>query len=355
MKRWAFTAAAVAALVLTSSVRAAEPMPMYAPMGGRVILPVGAEPAPMPKNGGAPVVAPDCCNACESGGITFTFGAYFIRPVWSDNPSHAFSTQSYTQIDQQGTFTRTTRYNDFDFGHEFSPRIQLGYVACDGLGIRAGYQRFHAAAFEQLSGTEDEIVFLTTRFDPSSSSPDLVLHSEARLRVENWELEVTQLVDLHRWQVTVAAGVRYTDVSQSFDGFAFDNGVLIERGTFGHRFNGVGPTVAAESRRPLGNGLALFANARGSLIFGHAKANSFLIFEDEYEGRFITEEFTARNDVLPIGELEIGAEFSRSTSLGNLFIRGGWYGAIYFDAGSSSSEEGNLGFHGLSLQFGISR
>jgi hypothetical protein len=119
---------------------------------------------------------------------------------------------------------------------------------------------------------------------------------------------------------------------------------------------GIGPTFAIETRRPLGTNVSVFANARGSLLFGQNKA-TFAGGEDlDLTTPFRTAYATSQDDVLPIGEIQLGGEWtSIARAWGQVFVWGAFERQLWSGAGNASTLEGNLGLVGFSFGIGLLR
>ncbi len=210
---------------------------------------------------------------------------------------------------------------------------------------------------------------------------------ESDLKINQWDFEVVQEITNDCWSLLLAGGIRYAHISQSYDAvrfnsFAQDIGAL---GTTliledfavyksGHNFDGAGPTVAAELRRTVGENVALYGKARASLLYGEGKhvANgaSALVFRIDPippvlapvlppSGELLrvdsfTSGETGRDDLLPIMDLELGAQFSTDVGDNRVVIGAGIVSSTYFGAGNASSENGNMGLFGIVVSAGLS-
>jgi len=170
-----------------------------------------------------------------------------------------------------------------------------------------------------------------------------------------------------------SGGFRYAHLSQDYAAFQVSRGATF--GIFipglefiqtnllsaGHNFNGAGPTLALETRRPIGSsGLSLFANLRGTMLFGQSKQQveqPTIIergFPNPNTSISVVNATYVRDTVLPVAELEMGVEFSRTWGAVRPFFRTGLVAQTWFDAGSASRLAGDLGFLGLSVTAGLS-
>ncbi|MFH1924135.1 MAG: hypothetical protein ABIP48_30135, partial [Planctomycetota bacterium] len=117
---------------------------------------------------------------------------------------------------------------------------------------------------------------------------------------------------------------------------------------------GIGPTMAVEFNRPFGFwGLSLFGAARGSVVFRDSDAVVFRRLGARTDRTYRKED---ADKVMGIGEAEIGLEWRRCLSArADVFIRGGYEGQLWQEAGSPNNPAGDLGFEGFSLALGFAR
>ena len=153
-----------------------------------------------------------------------------------------------------------------------SPRFQLGYeVGKDAFGWRVRYWQFrHSKAFHANNangllptGNEGVVGFLSEDGDITVGLDfieDGRFQSSVRTDVIDWELQrqITDTIDFY-------GGLRYAKIAQGY-GAVTDQGNAWADASF----RGLGPTMALRLQRELGlKQLALFANVRGSMLFGH--------------------------------------------------------------------------------------
>jgi hypothetical protein len=333
----------------------------------------------------------------EGGHFVAGAGAYIMKPYFQNNP--AFFMRTTTIAGGLGTFSMETStcQHDFCWGLDAAPVVWLGYVSECGLGVRARWWLFdQRSATSAVSDTNTAIISaspagLSIVAPPSSfpgigifpSSTQMFLSSNLKLDV--WDFEATAETEVGRWNLLFSGGFRYAHLSQDYNALEDPRGSL--RGIFfptggspvritspenlvsqnialssGHNFNGAGPTLALEARRPIGNsGFSLFANLRGTILFGESKQQvdqptitqfGFGFF-NPFTTVAVTNAGSVRDTVLPVAELEMGAEYSRTWGAVRPFFRTGLVAQTWFDAGSASQLDGNLGFLGLSVTAGL--
>jgi hypothetical protein len=193
------------------------------------------------------------------------------------------------------------------------------------------------------------------------------------LKIDSWDFEVTQTLTAGPWAFLVSGGLRYAHLAQDYHAYRFNSGLagaafysqdsaaLIS----GSNFNGAGPTMCLEAKRRIGNtALALYADGRGSLLFGRAdqQVDKLTILAGSNAGgpvntQTFTEFAVSQDRVLPVAELEVGAEyapdlFGRCSRL-HPFFRAGLVGQAWFGAGNASGPGSNLGLLGMSVTAGI--
>jgi hypothetical protein len=154
------------------------------------------------------------------------------------------------------------------------------------------------------------------------------------------------------WDASVFSGFRYVEFEHLRASRFNATGLNFSAAEFDTAAYGL--TLGGELRRCIGNGLAAFVNARGSVLFGD---------EDEYaqtidvspELLLVDEEL---NNIYYIWEAQAGVQWTRELQQGGyLFARAAaevqfwdnFVGEELFDGGES------VGFGGLSLSAGIIR
>jgi len=286
----------------------------------------------------------DCCNSCdnncERGHFYGMWESVVVTPHFTRND--AFNGDPNT------TFTQ------LEWDMKYSPRFELGYLAAgDRLGFRMRYWHFDNDQSLTASSGDVEIII--------SDDPEIDLQTDGNVDI-NHELKL-RVLDLEAMKrnggLLFSGGIRYARMDQNFRATDIDNFVSSE-----HDFEGVGPTVALEGRHRLGNGsLTLFATGRGSVLFGESNWTA----SDAVDALFRTND----GDVLPIGELQLGVDWSRETRRGGLaFLRVALEGQYWISAGSgmktdlgTSSNDGgvadpqepDMGLIGFTIGAGFAR
>jgi hypothetical protein len=189
-----------------------------------------------------------------------------------------------------------------------------------------------------------------------------------------WDFEVTQDLMLCQSACTLSGGIRYAHLAQDYaagsaSAFPFGGSTQIfdtlDLLLFSHNFNGAGPTFAVEGHRQLGHTtFALYGSVRGAVLFGSAHQR---LFQGglEHNGSIGTSlgAVTDADSVLPVGELEVGAEYGHCFGPVRAFAQLAFVGQVWFGAGNASNSDGvftngsanstNLGLVGLTVRAGV--
>jgi hypothetical protein len=353
---------------------------------------------------------PDWLDYCQSIGGHFEAGGgfYFLKPYFNGNA--AFTIKSTTSnpgpVNLGGPMLSTTNpglstsqssssEQDFDYDASFSPLLWLAYTGENGLGARARWWHFDQGASLTVSNSDPTGATEITSAGPrglSLTSPGRLLKTfglgtdrlafDTDLKIDSWDFEVTQAVAAGKWALAFSGGVRYAHLAQDYHAFRFNSGsntdfnfsqdstVLIS----GFNFNGAGPTLCLEGRRPLGEtGLAFYASGRGSLLFGRCnqQVDKLTVFAGNtlggpanspalggpFNSQTSVDSAASQDRVLPVVELEVGGEyapqlFGPATRV-QPFVRAGLIGQSWFGGGNASGPGSNLGFLGLSVTAGV--
>lgn len=206
-----------------------------------------------------------CDNAC--GRYYAGYEAVFVTPYQTNNTG--IIAQNDPVIEHLG----------FDWNLKPSNRIELGYLGAKGaMGWRARYWQFdQSTSFTVDSNVglvQDEGAIIWSSTNDGDSIIGLVDVDSAVM---------THSIDLHvldlelQSQATknflLSGGFRYAEIDQSYLAVT-DSGTAI--GDI--KFRGYGPTLAGEYSRPLLCRWDMFANGRGSMLFGQQQ---FMATDDD--------------------------------------------------------------------------
>jgi hypothetical protein len=369
-KAWALGIAALLAVVAAQAASwrnalAAEAWPGHDPRDARLEA-LEAELAAIKQRMDQPALAgagpgPGCssagcaqpCDACDgSAGLYAGFNFFFAKPFYKE------SFQAFTVSTINGAYDLLPFSQDY----KATPRLWLGYVGESGLGVRATCWQFDQTG-NPLSVVSDatsianaqivSVVFPAT----ITALPGQVLSVSNGLQLNTVDLEGTQRMTIGQVSLVGAGGLRYASLQQNYGATVTDNGVPLELLSWRRRFEGVGPTVSAELRRPVGQcGLSLVASGRGSLLFG--RKNLTRLYLNPYDQSDPPAPPLLRlhnaDEVVGAGQLEVGAQWDRQLAKGgSLFVRASYEGQLWADAGAPTLTF--LGFEGFNLTLGFAR
>lgn len=282
------------------------------------------------------------------------FEATFVKPHFSDNVA-------FTVTDNVGTATSIAE-TDFDYDLEFTPRVFVGWNRGGNVGLRATWWQFdHSAQTAAGSPPESGLGELTPppfgAVDLSSSTPTDVFTANTALNAYTIDLEATKNSNFCDWQFGMGWGFRYAYVQQGYLATLADgNSDTLGRIDYRQSIEGFGPTVSIEAFRALGCQSGIFCKARGSVLFGDSKS-SLVAGEDlTLTTPFETTQTTASDDLLTIGELQVGYRWYAapvSCRAWQPFCSVAMEGQVWDGAGNATSQDGALGFFGFNSAVGI--
>lgn len=241
---------------------------------------------------------------------------------------------------------------DYDF--ELSGRYWLGFRGPGNLGARVRYWEWeHLAATEAFTVGPTQTPALAASIPGTVGFAAVTLNAlpgndvtiSHRLEMATLDLEGTQDFQFGATELRLAAGLRYLRFNQDY---AVDIDAAVNSRWLNYRqsFEGIGPTIALELKRELGFNLSLYAQARGSVTFGDRSDRIDAFIPPTFE---ITYSRDGADDLISVGEVGLGVQ----ADLGSVFIRGGYEGQIWWNAGGPVDGTGDMGLHGVSVSVGI--
>ncbi len=302
-------------------------------------------------------VCGDCvgCGPCMPGGCWYAgFEATFVKPHFGENVA-------FTVTDNTAN-SSTIGQSDFNYDLEMTPRVFVGWNRGRDVGLRATWWHFdHGAQTASGSPPASGLGELTppsfADVDLSTSTPTDVFTANTSLNAYAIDLEATKASRFCDWQLGMGWGFRYAYVEQGYLG-ALTNGDSQTVGTIDYKqsIEGFGPTVSVEAFRPYGCRSGLFCKARGSILFGDSKSRLAAEEDLNLTTPFETTSTTASDDVLSIGELQVGYRWHAARShcyAWQPFYSIALEGQIWDGAGNASSQDGRLGFFGFNTAMGV--
>jgi hypothetical protein len=285
-------------------------------------------------------------------------GFYELKPQWRSNPAYILNMPN-----SGGGGPQTIV--DFDHGLTFIPRISIGVENNNGFGFRVNWWQFistNAVGFALTSA--NQLITASPLGAGFTTNTDGNFTAKSTLRMVVFDFEATKDIQLDQWALKLSGGVRYAHISQNYNanftstfgegdgGNTFVDSRSVSSGT---SFNGAGPTASIDVQRRLGNSnFSLYANARGSLLFGRTKqaANSGEVFKSfNAFGQLISVtnssgvsvKSQSEATIIPVGELELGVRWERDWGRRLVYVQAAFVGQVWFEAGNSSRSAPVLG------------
>ncbi len=289
------------------------------------------------------------CGGCWSAGLEFTL----VKPRFEHNA--AFTTSE----SDDATF-ETLSNTEFSYDTEFAPRLWIERTGGGDCGLRFTYWQFDYSA-NDVSGSPPANGFGRITHphfgdvDLSTTTPDSVFSAASDMNAYTLDFEGTKSFGAGSWGLVAGAGFRFAELEQNYSAtLANAQGTQQGRINYGHTIRGFGPTVGLRVQRPFIAGFSLFGTARGSLVFGDGDSSLTAVEDEDLANAFTTRHDTSRDDLLPIGEMQVGLLYTP-------VIGGVWqpYMHLAFEAqqwsgaGNSYTEDGNLGFYGVNMALGL--
>jgi hypothetical protein len=281
--------------------------------------------------------------------ITLASGIYLLQPTFTSDPALVVSRPGIPQTQQL----------DFSRHMIASPAVWLGVSNVEGWGFRFRWYTLDqnaaliaaAAPGEQFSAASPLSAVQTPVFGTADISSEL--------HIDSYDFEATCQMERCKWCLLLGGGVRYVHLDQVYASNITDVNGISRIALSRHNFNGAGPTFSLSGRRPFHSCFALYGNLHGSVLFGGTgddfQASNALTGQNQSFSRH-------QIGVLPIGELEVGAELSHCFHRARLFLQTGFVGQVYWGAGSASNfdalnssatSNNNLGMVGLAVRAGL--
>jgi hypothetical protein len=245
----------------------------------------------------------------------------------------------------------------FSHGYDLSPRVWLGYQSADGLGVRTRYWQYDHGAptltlasgpFNAVSAQAITVIFPGVI---ASDAPGQLLTVTNGLAVQTIDLEATQALAIGSVEGRVGVGLRYAKLRQTFVAAILDAGVPDQLLSTEREFEGFGPFLSADFRRPLGcTGFSGLVVVSGGVFFGNKSMFRFVdnnLDDPEMLPIIVVDQV---DEVTGMGEMSFGLEWTGCTRWGQFFARGMYGAQLWTDAGAPTLTY--MGFEGLSVSVG---
>ncbi len=296
------------------------------------------------------------CSGCNRGAKFFAgYTATFLQPRFSENIA-------FTTTESDGATFNTITNTEFNYDHEYAPRVNFGWEHQDGIGMRATWWHLDTEADTETTnppangfGSITHPTFGTV--DISTAIPTDVFTASSSIEAYTVDLEGTKQTSFCGWDFGVGGGLRYANLEQTYLAQMSDNASTL-RGEIDYRssIEGFGPTISLNASRPLTRRLDLFCRARGSLLYGDGKSTLSAGEDLDLASPFTTNQSTSRDDLLSIGEVQLGLKWQgvkRSHRIFTPYWSIGLESQYWSGVGNATSQDGSIGFFGGNVSVGL--
>jgi len=308
-----------------------------------------------------PIICGGCLESflpkCGFGGTWVAGGGvYYMEAIYNNNRAFV--------ADSGKAFSSTFASQNFNNNLQVAPLAFVGYSWDNGFGIRFRWFGFNQ---NQSAGTTIGSGNITV-FDASGNNTigfgkGTTIVANSHLYLSAYDLEATYNTTIGKWLLIGSAGARYAQINQAYSIASVDAaGVALAGSGSNHDFNGFGPTVSLEGHRQIGcSGFGVYASARASILFGSGHLSSGSVTGPASDIGFTSSTASgSQTSVIPVGEMEIGGEWSKAWGRFRVFAQVGVIGQIWWGTGNaaeptifSSGSPSNLGFIGGVARAGI--
>jgi hypothetical protein len=272
-----------------------------------------------------------------------------VKPRFDDNVA-------FTIMENDGATADTITDMEFDYDRDASVRVWMGYEFCSGIGGRATYWHFDPLRTRSTVNPPDNGFGFILHpdfggIDISTNVPTDTFTASASIEAFAVDLETTKRFCSPKWSAIASGGLRYAEIEQSY--FAErrqQDDTSLGTIDFAHHLKGFGPTIAIRADRQMTNRLQSFLSARASLLFGDGESR--LVASEGAAPALTTVQTSGRDDLLPIGEMQVGLYWQphkQPRKVFQPFLTTALEGQVWSGAGNSSSEDGDVGFFGVSF------
>jgi len=288
----------------------------------------------------------DCCDCACSPGFYSGVAVVFAKPHFKE----AFQISLVNTVGQQTLVP-------FSYDYSPTPRVWLGYVGRDGMGLRADYWQFNQTGDSRSVRPDGLSIVSAGAHATTVIFPATILAAVGETLTATDALE-THIVNmegtLHRdlgWISFVGGGgIRYVSLKQTLSSFV--NDAVPDNLSWLRRYEGIGPTVSVDAKRQIGQtGLSFIAGGGGALLFGHKNLNRVATGNDVFPTGAVSPLLVLddADEVVGTGELSLGAEWTRTFASGaTLTVKGTYEAQLWAEAGAPTL--GFLGFEGYGIQ-----
>lgn len=261
------------------------------------------------------------------------------------------------QYSQTNVVTGQQTLVPFEYDYEATPRIWLGHRRDDGFGVKFCFWEFDAGGqsssnvadgFNLFSAHAVNIIFPATIF---AAGPGETLTNNDALKTQIQNYYVTYDTEVKGFEVGGRIGLRYASLEQTLSSTVTSPlNVPIRQLNWKREYDGLGPAIAMEAKRRLGNSpISIVAQAGGSFLFGTKRIERTVLGDQSPQpaSPFLT--LDDADEVAGIGEIGFGVEASHRCRSGyQLNLTAKYESQLWAEAGAPTL--GFLGFEGLTAQ-----
>lgn len=305
-------------------------------------------------------VCPPICDPCQQspvyapgGGGIYHGASGAQRCGWAAGFTWVFLKPNYGANDaffiETPTATGTSTSNqELDYSLNLSPRVFVEWVSRDDNGIRATWMGFEndsdaATATAPAGGT-------IIRPIGSPSFGGDVVRASSGIDLNVIDLDLTQRLRVRNSLLNIGGGLRWAGYEHDYNSTVTSAAVISEIGSAARQFDGFGPTVFAEWRRPIGSTrFSILASVRGSMLYGESQSTSV------QSGPFGTITTSNENDdFVAVGESQLGGEWSAWLSQRTvLFVQVAAETQYWLGVGTAFDRNDDLGLFGFNTTVGL--
>jgi hypothetical protein len=314
------------------------------------------------------MVSSGTCSSCGSTAPCDSCDMPYTRQRWSRwNAGFAFafveprySNNAALTVSDSGTSSATATETRFDYDLELSPRLWLEWGCAESWGWRVQWWQLDEDANQVLAEAPASGLGLVApvdfpEIDISVSLPGETLRADSHVKLYAIDFEGMRQVDFGCWSLMAAGGLRYASIEQEYRAEATNtagaqSGAIQEN----RSLEGIGPTFLLEVRRPLTPRVAVFSNARASLLFGDGETTLTAGEDLDLVSAFTTTRSSANDDLLPILEAQWGVDWRTSiTPCHDFYLTAALEGQWWSGVGSASDGDADLGLFGFVFGLGL--
>jgi len=257
------------------------------------------------------------------------------------------------QISALNTATGLQTLIPFSYDYSATPEFWLGMERADGLGLRGRYWQFDQSGNGITRVSDGQTYYTanaTTIIFPATiiaNDAGEVLVSDDNLRTQVVDLEATLRMKVGRTEIVGGGGLRYAALTQSLTSTVLDaGGTMVGLLQWTRDFEGVGPCVSFDLRRPLGQSrFSAVAKVNAALLYGNKDLERTVVGDVTSPTAAPFLNLDGGDEVVGLGEVALGVQWRRPFRPGELVIGGIYQGQLWAEAGAPTL--GFLGFEGF--------